>query len=338
MKILVIGGTIFLGRHVVESALERGHDVTLFNRGQHFPELFPDVRKIRGDRVEQVELIRGGGWDAVVDPSGHFPRAVRLAAEAVADSVGHYTYISSLNAYADVSTPNMDESGPEATMPDETVEEVTFETYGPLKVLCEHAAEAVLPGRVASIRAGLIVGPCDFSDRFTYWPRRIARGGEVFAPENPDVPVQIVDVRDLGDWIVRLAENGSTGVFNATGPDYPLTLGNVIDTCLAVTGSDAHMTWVDALFLAEHGVQPWSELPLWLPTNDTDSAGFSFVNCDRARAAGLTYRPLADTVRATLDWAATLPADREPRAGLKPEREAELLEIWHGRRGVNAEL
>lgn len=331
MKLLVIGGTIFLGRHVVEDALARGHEVTLFNRGIHFPELFPDVEKLHGDRVEAVHLLRGRSFDAVVDTSGHFPRAVRLAAEAVADTVGHYTFVSSLNAYSDVSTPNMDESGPEATMEDETVEEMTFENYGALKVLCERAAEAVLPGRVLNVRAGLIVGPCDFSDRFTDWPRRIARGGEVLAPEFPEIPVQIIDVRDLAEWIVRMAETGGTGVYNATGPDYPLTLGRIIDTCLEVTGSGASVTWADAGFLAEHEVAPWTEMTLWLPSTDADSAGFAFVNCRKAQAAGLTYRPLADTVRATLEWAATLPPDRSPRAGLKPDREAELLRLWKSR-------
>ncbi|MBS1913392.1 MAG: NAD-dependent epimerase/dehydratase family protein [Bacteroidetes bacterium] len=329
MKILVIGGTIFLGRHVVQSALERGHEVTLFNRGQHFPELFPEVEKIRGDRLVNADLLKGRSWDAVVDPSGEFPRAIRLIADVVGDTVGHYTYISSLNAYSDVSKPNMDESGPEATMEDETVEEVTHETYGPLKVLCEKTAEAMMPGRVFNVRAGLIVGPCDFSDRFTYWPRRVARGGEVLAPEHPDVATQFVDVRDLADWIVRMAEKGGVGTYNATGPDYTMTMGHLLEVCREVTGSDARFTWASAEFLLEHGVAPWSELPLWLPSNDPEIAGFATTNCDKAFASGLTFRPLADTVAATLEWAATLPADRAPRAGMAPEREAELLSALH---------
>lgn len=330
MKILVIGGTVFLGRHFVETALEHGHEITLFNRGRHNADLFPEVEKLRGDRNEDISLLNGRTWDAVLDPSGYFPRHVRNVAELLRDSVGHYTFVSSISVYSDLSIPNMDESGPVGTIEDETVEEVTGETYGPLKVLCEQAAEAAMPGRVASIRAGLIVGPHDPSDRFTYWPGRVARGGEVLAPGTPDMLTQFVDARDLADWFLRLMENNTTGVFNATGPDYPLNMGTVLNACRDVSGSDAQITWVSEEFLQEQEVGSWIEVPLWVPTAP-DTIGFNTVDCGRAIAAGLTYRPLADTIRDTLAWERTLPADRQMRAGLKPEREEQLLRLWHER-------
>lgn len=331
MNILLIGGTIFLGRHVVESALERGHTVTLFNRGMHFPELFPNVEKIQGERLADIEKLRGRSWDAVVDTCGSFPRQVRASAGLLADSVGHYTFISSLNAYPDMSRRDVDESAPVARLEDESVEEVTFETYGGLKVLCEEAAEELMPGRALNVRAGLIVGPCDFSDRFAYWPRRIAAGGEVLAPEGPDVLTQFIDVRDLADWIVHMIEIDKAGTYNTTGAPGAVTLGEVIEASRRLSGSDAAVTWVDEPFLMEQNVGPWMELPLWLPSSDPDSAGFNFVSSAKAVADGLTYRSLDDTVAATLEWLKTLPADRQYRAGLKPEREAELLRAWHER-------
>ncbi len=331
MNILVIGGTIFLGRHVVEAALRRGHTVTLFNRGKHNPDLFPELEKLHGDRNEDLSLLHGRTWDAVLDPSGYVPRQVRSLAELLRDSTEHYTFISSISVYSDVHILNMDESGPLGTVDDETTEEVTGETYGPLKVLCEKAAEEVMPGRVASIRAGLIVGPNDPTDRFTYWPVRVARGGEVLAPGSPDAVTQIIDVRDLAEWVLRVMERKVTGVFNATGPDHPLTMRRLLETCKEASGSDARLTWVSDEFLKAEGVGPWMEMPLWIPS-DPETAGFSRIDCSRARAAGLTFRPLADTVRDTLGWAGTLAADHEPRAGMKPEREQELLRLWHERR------
>ncbi len=206
MKLLVLGGTVFLGRHLVEAATARGHSVTLFNRGQHNPELYPEVEKLRGDRDSDLSALQGRRWDAVIDTCGYLPRAVRASAELLADAVDHYTFISSISVYADFHTPAMDESAPVGTLADETVEEVTGETYGPLKALCEQAAERALPGRVLNIRPGLIVGPHDPTDRFTYWPVRVARGGEVLAPGRPHVPVQVIDGRDLAEWTVRMVE------------------------------------------------------------------------------------------------------------------------------------
>src|SRR5262249_55921530 len=244
MKLLILGGTIFLGRYLVEAALAAGHDVTLFNRGQHNPELYPEVEKLRGDRDGGLAALRGRRWDAVVDTSGYLPRVARASAELLADAVDHYTFISSISVYPHFRSLGTDESAPVDTLDDPNIEEVTGETYGPLKALCEQAAEQALPGRTLVIRPGLIVGPHDYSDRFTYWVRRVAQGGEVLAPERPDWHTQIIDVRDLAEWTLRMAERRLVGVYNATGPAYDLSFGQLLDTCRAVSGSDARFTWV----------------------------------------------------------------------------------------------
>ncbi|MBN1287914.1 MAG: epimerase [Anaerolineae bacterium] len=325
MKLLVIGGTRFLGLHTVQAALAREHEVTLFNRGRSNPDIFPDIEKLTGDRDGGLDVLRGRTWDAVIDTCGYVPRVVRASAELLADAVEHYTFVSTLSVYTDWTVPGIDESAELATMEDETVEEVTGETYGPLKVLCEQAVETAMPGRALVVRAGLIVGPNDVSDRFTYWPARVARGGEVLAPEGPDYRVQFIDARDLGAWMVRMTEARKAGAYNATGPDYELTLGEVLATCKDVAGSDAVFTWADKDFLAEHEVQPWTELPLWIPGE------VQAVDCSKAIAAGLSFRPLAATVRDTLEWDRTRPADAERRAGLAPAKETEVLEMWQAR-------
>ncbi|MFZ1753958.1 MAG: NAD-dependent epimerase/dehydratase family protein [Caldilineaceae bacterium] len=324
MRLLILGGTVFLGRHTVEAALARGHEVTLFNRGQHSPELFPDVEKLRGDRDGDLSPLVGRRWDAVIDPSGYVPRLVSDSARLLADAVEHYTFVSSLSAYASFAEPNQNEDAPLAVMDDPTNEEITGESYGPLKVLSEQAAHAAMPGRVAIIRPGLIVGPYDPTDRFTYWPVRVAKGGDVLAPAPADYPVEFTDVRDLAEWMVRMAEQRVPGVFNASGPGIPATLGGLLETSRRISDSDARFVWTDEAFLQENEVQPWSQLPLWIG-NGPAYAGFSRYDCSRAIAAGLTFRPMAETVAATLEWAATRPADHTWRAGLSAEREAELL-------------
>jgi 2'-hydroxyisoflavone reductase len=330
MRLLILGGTVFLGRHLTEAALRHGHDVTLFNRGQHNPDLFPEVEKLRGDRKAENELaaaLRGREWDAVIDTCGYVPRVVGTSARLLADAAAHYTFISSVSVYADFRSAGMDESAPVGTLEDPSVEEVTGETYGPLKALCERAAEDAMPGRVLSVRAGLIVGPHDPTDRFTYWPRRIARGGDVLAPGRPDAPVQFIDVRDLAEWTLRMAEGRRAGVYNATGPAAPLSMGDLLGACQKVSGSGARLVWVDEKFLLDAGVQPWSEVPLWVP-DEPDHAGFSAIDCRGAIGEDLTFRPLPDTVADTLAWDQTRPADGPPRAGLAPEREQELLTAW----------
>jgi 2'-hydroxyisoflavone reductase len=333
VRILILGGTVFLGRHLVDAALIQGHTVTLFNRGQRDPELFPDVEKLRGNRDGDLEALRGRRWDAVIDPSGYVPRVVRASAELLAEAVEHYTFISSLSVYAEFSNPGLSEDSAVAALPagQEATEEITGETYGALKVLAERAAEAALPGRTLNVRPGLIVGPHDPSDRFTYWPARVARGGEVLAPGNPARPVQFIDVRDLAEWILRLVVDRQTGTFNATGPAEPLAMSDFLETCRAVSASDARFTWVPEALLLEHGVTAYTELPLWVPETE---GGFDRFDISRALAAGLTFRPVADTVRDTLAWDATRPAGTERRNGLPPEREAALLEAFRaGRSG-----
>jgi 2'-hydroxyisoflavone reductase len=334
MKLLVLGGTKFLGRHVVETALARGDEVTIFNRGLHNAELFPEVEKLRGDRDGGLEVLRGRRWDAVVDTSGYVPRVVRASAEGLADSVDFYVFVSSISVYSDFSRPN-DEGSPTATLADETVEEVTGEAYGALKALCERAAEAAMPGRVLSVRAGLIVGPYDPTGRFTYWTERVARGGEVLTPAPRERQVQFVDARDLSEWILRMADARRAGVFNAAGPDYALTMGEFLEACREACESDARFTWVGEQFLADNGVEPWGNLPLWIPESAESHRYFLASNCERARAAGLTFRPVAETARDTLAWqragspGIVADASNSVQAHtLKPERERELLDAW----------
>jgi 2'-hydroxyisoflavone reductase len=327
MDVLILGGTGFLGRHLVEAALGDGHRVTLFNRGLRNPDLFPEVEKIKGDRDGGLSPLRGRRWDAVIDTCGYVPRVVRASAGLLADAVDHYTFVSSISVYSDAVTPGADEEAPVQELPDPGVEEVTGETYGGLKALCERAAEEEMPGRVFNVRPGLISGPHDPTDRFTYWPRRISAGGEVLAPDRPELRVQFIDVRDLAAWILKMAQEQRTGTYNATGPDYELTMGRLLEECESVSGGGAKLVWVSEDFLKDQGVEPFTELPLWVPRED--SALLS-VDCGRAINAGLAFRPLSATVRDVLDWDLTRTADREPAAGLSPERERELLRAWHG--------
>jgi 2'-hydroxyisoflavone reductase len=328
MQLLIIGGTVFLGRHLVEAAQKRGHTVTLFNRGQHNPELFPDIEKLHGDRGSDLSALVGRRWDAAIDTCGYVPRVVRASAELLASAVEHYTFVSSISVYTDFKNAGITESDPVGTLADDSIEEVTGETYGPLKALCEQAAERAMPGRVLNVRPGLIVGPHDPTDRFTYWPRRIAQGGDVLAPDRHEHGTQIIDVRDLAEWMVRAIEARQVGVYNATGPDYRLTLGRLFDECKAVSGSDVRFVWVSERFLLDQGVEPWMQVPLWVPDEDPENAGFDAVDCTKAIDTGLRFRALAETIGDTLAWDGTLPADRELRAGLEREREAELLAAW----------
>lgn len=321
MKLLILGGTVFLGRHIVESALARGHEITLFNRGQHNSELFPEVEKLRGDRNGDLSALEGRRWDAAIDTSGYFPRVVRASAQKLSAAVDHYTFISSISVYADFTRVGMDENAPVGTLKDESVEEITNETYGPLKVLCERAAEQALPGRVLIVRPGFIVGPHDPTDRFTYWPYRVAQGGDMLAPGNPDSPIQFIDVRDLASWIVRMIEDSQTGVFNATGPNYTLTMQDLLETCRKVSGSNTRFIPVSEQFLTEHNV----ELPIWVPSEE---AGAATVDCSKAFEAGLVFRPLSSTVRDTLVWYEARTPSTPLRAGLQPEQEAQLLQAW----------
>jgi 2'-hydroxyisoflavone reductase len=322
MKLLVIGGTKFLGRAVVEAALAAGHDVTLFNRGRTNPGLFPDVENLRGDRDTDLSALRNRRWDAVVDPSGYVPRVVRQAAELLADFVEHYTFISSISVYPFPVRPGTDESALVETLDDPTIEDITGETYGGLKALCEQAAEAAMPGRVLNVRAGLIVGPHDPTDRFTYWPVRIARSADVLCPPL-ESPIQVIDVRDLAEWILRMIDRRAGGVYNATGPDDAMTFGDLLAACRDVTGSGAALVEASETFLIEQEVAPWADLPLWLPG---EQAGMSRVSIRKAKANGLTFRPIETTIRDTLTWyEAERGQDAPLKFGISGEREAEVL-------------
>ena len=325
MKILVLGGTKFLGRATVEAALERGHDVTLFNRGETNPELFPEVEKIRGDRTEDLSPLESGSWDAAIDPSGYFPHVVRHSAEALAGSVGRYLFVSSVSVYSDLSEGPSEDS-PRAELGDQPIDEMLpeYENYGALKALCEDAVWEVYGDRATIVRPGLIVGPHDPTGRFTYWPHRAARGGEMVVPAPPERTVQFVDVRDLGRWLVELLERDEGGAFNATRS--AVSWQELIDSARSVAGSDATPVWIPDEFLAEHEVGEWMELPMWLA--DPEWVGMNQAEVSRAEAAGLSHRPLEDTIRGTLDEAETT-----DEAGMKPERERELLEAWRADAG-----
>jgi 2'-hydroxyisoflavone reductase len=325
MRLLILGGTMFLGRHAIDDALARGHDVTLFHRGKTNADLYPELEHILGDRTADVSALRGREFDAVIDTCGYHPRDVTASAEAVRDTVGHYVFVSTISVYADVSKPGVTEDAPVETIADPANTELSNETYGGLKALCEQAAEEAMPGRVTVVRPGLIVGPYDPSDRFTYWPVRVARGGEVLAPAPADQPVQIVDARDLAAFLVTAAEKRLTGTYNSTSPGDRFTLGEVLSTSAAVAGTSPSFTWVPTDFLDAQEVGMWMELPLVVWGEGYE--GFNQVDVSRAVAAGHEFRPLADTVSATLDWFAAQ-EDRPLRAGLAAEREAEVLKAW----------
>ena len=338
MKLLIIGGTRFLGRYLVTSALANNHEVTLFNRGLHSSEPETAVETIHGDRNGDLSKLQSRRWDAVIDTCGMLPRTVKAAAKVLSESIEIYTFISTQNVYADVSTPGVDESSPLKLLTHEQLEQAhAIDTtgepsygnlYGGLKAHCEQAAEEVMPNRVLNIRPGLIVGPNDYTDRFTYWVVRVARGGEVLAPGRPDRFVQLIDVRDLAEWIVQLIERKQTGVYNANGLANTFTMKDLLEECKAVSDSDATFTWVSESFLLEENVAAWSDMPLWLPEEAAPHLrGFMFVSYEKAVRDGLRFRPLRETVTDTRRWAQAYSGDL--KAGITAEKEQRLLGKWH---------
>ncbi len=344
MHILIIGGTRLLGRALVETALSQNYSVTLFNRGQSAPDAFPNVEQIHGDRHANLHLLDGRTWDAAVDTCGYTSAAVRASAEALADKVAHYTFISSLSVYASHATPNADETAEVAELEEGQEEGKGYDTYGESKALAEQAAEAALPGRVLNVRAGLLIGQHDYMERFPYWVRRISEGGEVLVPDGRQQSVQMIDVRDVAAWVFDMAASRSAGTFNVTGPAQPITFEEMVKSIREATGSDADFVWADEAWLVKQGVQPFQDLPIWMPPGDLYQ-GFLARNIDRALAAGLTFRPLADTVRDVLAWdrarrergeAASLPLETGAGAiGLSPERETELIQAWRAQSGAS---
>ncbi|MGE0442750.1 MAG: NAD-dependent epimerase/dehydratase family protein [Gemmatimonadales bacterium] len=334
LNILILGGTGFIGPHEIRYAVARGHKITVFNRGRRQADLPASVKHLTGDRNGQLDALKGNTtWDVVIDNPTTFPRWVRTVGEILKGRTDQYVFISTLSVYDKWNIPKMDESAPLATMPDPNVEEMQY--YGAMKVLAEREAEKWYPGKVTVIRPGLIVGPGDETDRFTYWPVRIARGGEVLAPPPGDA-AQIIDARDLAEWTIRMCESRTYGTFNATGPRSPLSQAEMLaGVRAAMPGSlDISWAWADAKFLEDQKVRPWGELPVWIP-NAGDTLYWGKAIIDKAVAAGLTFRPLALTAADTLAWHRTRPADRQEnlRAGMKPEREAEVLKAYHARMG-----
>ena len=338
MKLLIIGGTRFLGRHLVTAALARDHDVTLFNRGNY--PIQEDVETIEGDRHTELHKLKGRRWDAVVDTCGHLPRAVRAAAEALADSVNRYVFVSSQNAYADVSVAGITEDYPRGTLTDEQLNEANAidtagqpsygRLYGGLKALCEQAAEEVMPGRVFVLRPGLIVGPYDYSDRFNYWVVRVAAGGEVLAPGRPDRFIQFIDARDLAEWTIGALERNAAGAYNMHGVPNTLTMQGLLEGCKSVSQSDARFTWAPEAFLLEQQVAAWGDMPLWLPEEAAPHLrGFMFISPQKAMAEGLTFRPLTETIRDTLSWYQTNHRNEPLKAGLNSDKERALLDKLH---------
>ncbi len=334
LRILILGGTGFTGPYQVRYALSRRHKVTTFNRGKTHPgELPTEVEQLTGDRNGKLDALKGRQWDVVIDNPTTLPAWVRDAAQILKGNVERYVFISTISVYADTSN-GVDETAPLAKYDGldpykETLEAMRasgYKTYGPLKALSEKEAEKWFPGKTLIIRPGLIVGPGDETDRFTYWPVRINRGGEVLAPGNSNDPVQFVDARDLAEWTIRMVENRETGIYNATGPAKPLGIGKMLDEIKDALNSNAKFTWVPADFLKQQSVEAWSNMPVWAG----DELGLARTNINRALAKGLTFRPLAETARDTLAWFKSLPQDRQSKihAGLTAEREAEVLTAW----------
>ena len=334
LRILVLGGTKFLGVHIVELALQRGHSVSLFNRGKTNADLFPQLEHLKGDRDAQLDSLKGKRWDAVIDDSGYVPRHVRLSAELLAPNVQRYLFISTISVYASFTQPNSEDS-PLGKIADETTEKVDGGAYGPLKALCEKAAETAMPGRVTVVRPGLIVGPRDPTDRFTYWPARAARGGEMAAPGTPKDRIQFIDSRDLAAFALNLVETQTVGTFNATSPPGMFSMGELVQASITAANAAVkpapppHAVWLPADFLEKEKVQPWSDMPVWIPESG-EYASFAEANVSKALRAGMSIRPIQPTVNDTLAWHLQRPEAERAKlaAGLTPEREQELLKTW----------
>jgi 2'-hydroxyisoflavone reductase len=328
--LLILGGTGFIGPHLTQEAQRRGWRVTHFNRGKTATDGVAGVETLLGDRKGHLDALRGRSWDAVVDDTGYIPKYVKMSAELLAPKVGYCLFISSISVYASFAKPN-DEQSPTGTLSDPQTEEITDTSYGPMKALCEQYSRAAFDGRIAIVRPGYIVGPLDRSDRFTYWPVRAARGGEMLAPGTPRDPIQIIDVRDLTRWMLDLLQSRANGCFNADSPPGAFTMGALLEACRrASPTSGARVTWVSEEFLAAHWKAEDLDLPPWSPLKG-DSAAASLTAVKPALATGLRSRPLEETVRDTLAWFKTLPAERQTklRAGLDPAKEAQTLSDWH---------
>lgn len=355
LNLLMLGGTGFLGPHIVWRAIERGHTVTLFNRGKTGPDLFPDLDLIEGDRYTDLSNLKaavadGRTWHGAIDTFAYVPGVVTSMAEALGKSVEHYSLVSTISVYSDYSTPSADESAPLAEISDEVASGIPThrevgEHYGAMKARCERAADETMPGRVANVRPGLIVGPRDTTGRFSYWPIRGTEGGTMIAPGDPKDPIQVIDARDLANFVVLCFEQKLTGAYNAISPAGMFTIEDVVKNAIEVGDAGTEAEWIDADFLAAHGVNGWQHMPAWISPSTPGYAGFGLASCERATKAGMEIRPLAETMKATLEYVNTrapeLAAERgeefvnqwrrQVRGGLPPELETQVLAAWKSR-------
>lgn len=330
LNLLILGGTGFLGPHTVNAALAQGHQVTLFNRGKTNPHLFPELEKIKGDRnTQDIEKLSGRKFDAVIDTSAYFPRSVKMALNVLKANIKQYLLVSTISVYRDWSVPDMDETSPVGTLQDPSVEKITGETYGPLKALCEKEAERLMPGKVSIIRPGLIVGPGDKTDRFTYWPARVNQGGNILAPGNGKDFIQYIDVRDLAEWMVYCLDSQVTGVYNAQTNGRDITMKQLLDSCVKNINPQAKLTWVDSEFLTDNQVVPWSEMPVWIPAKG-EYAGSGTMSSKKAYANGLKQRSMDTVVNDCFQWFSSLPEARQKklRAGISRDKETKVLNLW----------
>lgn len=339
MKVLILGGTRFLGRALVEEALARGHEVTLFNRGTN-KEIFPEVEQLIGDRNIDIALLENRKWDVLIDTCGFAPHQIKKVADVLGDNIEHYTFISSISVYKDWIPLNIAENYPLLSMlPEDKLADVEagtlspYEYYGELKALCEAEAEKHWPDSVLHVRAGLLVGSFDYSDRLPYWVQRVAKGGNILVPGRSSRPVQLIDIKDIASWVLTMAEKRKAGTFNVTGPKNMLTIEELLNACKAVTNSNAKFVWAEEAFLLKHKVQPWTEMPLWIPECSPLEGqakpwkGTFSINIDKAVNAGLAFRPLEDTIYDIYQWEKVRDSS-ERKAGISLTKEQELLELY----------
>jgi 2'-hydroxyisoflavone reductase len=325
MKVLILGGKRFLGIALIEALLKAGHTITLFNRGKTNAELFPEITNLIGERDGDLSALKRRKWDAVIDTSGFIPRVVKKTASMLSGKCGLYTFISSVSVYQDFRMPDIAEDYVLSQLEDPDNEDYTGDSYGPLKALCEYEIQKNFDGKVLVIRPGLIVGPNDPTDRFTYWTHRVSLGGKVLAPAPPSANLQFIDVRDLAEFIVRMVERNSEGVYNVTGPKKPANMGSLLVACREASLTESSFVWIEEPFLLKEGVTPWTELPLWVPSSDPAFTGFYSININRALKAGLSFRPLSKTVNDVLEWTKTRPQHYKMKTGMDIAREAELI-------------
>jgi 2'-hydroxyisoflavone reductase len=323
LKVLILGGTTFLGPHLTNELLSHGHKVTHFSRGNEHFLSFPEVEKLQGDRDGNLKALEGRKWDAIIDTSGYLPRVVEASSKILAGAASHYTFISTISVYDDFKRLHIDENSPLAKLDDNSDEKITEKTYGPFKVGCEKVIKAYFPDNSLIIRPGLIVGPYDPTDRFTFWVRRIAEGGKVLIPNTPKQKLQFIDVRDLAKWIVKMVEERAVGTYNATGPKEELNFEKFINECSKFSKKKLDLIWVDEKFLIDHHFDNWNKLPLWL-SSKSDMAGLFCIDSHKAQDKGLSYRPISETISATLNWDDKR-INRKMKIGLSREEESNLL-------------